>query len=228
MKKLLVLALVVFGAVASQAVTYTWNSEKNNFVDTSTGSLMYAYTDITSLKITVTYQNKLDTSTNKSAYCHDYFAIKGNESDGVNGLLKMAIKRYSTYVSGVAQVTASSPDGTTTVTEPSPHFNENRCAQNLDITTVFTFGGLNSDGVFTTLNQVHHYDYAQQEPTRETNLTGKFDFNEKVLNMIEVYDNSEVVSATIEIEGTPWVPEPGVVTLLALGVAGLALRRKVA
>jgi len=227
MKKLLVLALVVFGAVASQAVTYTWNSEKNNFVDTSTGSLMYAYTDITSLKITVTYQNKLDTTNNKSAYCHDYFAIKGNESDGVNGLLKMAIKRYSTYVSGVAQVTASSPDGTTTVTEPSPHFNENRCSKDLDITTVFTFGGL-TDGVFTTLNQVHHYDYAQQEETRETNLTGKFDFNEKVLNMIEVYDNANVSVATIEIEGTAILPEPGVVTLLALGVAGLALRRKVA
>lgn len=223
MKKLLVLALAVFGAVASQAVTYTWNSDAKAFVDESNAKL-YAYSGITSLKITVTYAN----TAASSAYLHSYFAITGNESDGKNGILKLTAVKYVS--SGIASLVVSTPTGEGTVAENGKngesHYNATRNAQNKDITTTFTFDGLNDDGVFTKLALSHAF--TGQTRAETSSLTGQFDYNEKVLNWLEVYDGASVSVATIEIEGTPWVPEPGVVTLLALGVAGLALRRKVA
>jgi len=220
MKKVLALAVVAFGAVAAQAVTYTWNSQNKNFADGS-GNVLYAYSDITSLKITVTYQN---TKTNVgTAYRHDYFAITGNASDG-NGMLKMTIARYDNTNNGMSQLVVSSTDGTTTVKENVQTFTSDLCGQNLNITTVFTFGGL-KDGVFKKVTQEHTFSSGAIETST---VQGTFDFNEKVLNTIETYTGAEVVSATIDIEGTAILPEPGVLGLLALGVAGLALKRKVA
>ncbi len=221
MKKVLALAVVAFGAVAAQAVTYTWNSQNKNFADGS-GNVLYAYSDITSLKISVTYQN---TKTNVgTAYRHDYFAITGNASDG-NGMLKLSIVGYTNTNNGASQLVVSSSEGTTTVTENVPNFTSDLCGQNKDITTVFTFGGLNADGVFTKVSQQHTFSSGA---TQSSTVQGTFDFNEKVLNTIETYTGAEVVSATIDIEGTAILPEPGVLGLLALGVAGLALKRKVA
>ncbi len=220
MKKVLALAVVAFGAVAAQAVTYTWNSQNKNFADGS-GNVLYAYSDITSLKISVTYKN----TALAIGYRHDYFAITGNASDGENGMLKMTIARYENTNNGASQLVVSSSEGTTTVTENVPNFTSDLCGQNKDITTVFTFGGLNADGVFTKVSQQHTFSSGAIETST---VQGTFDFNEKVLNTIEVYTGAEVVSATIDIEGTAILPEPGVLGLLALGVAGLALKRKVA
>ena len=220
MKKVLVLAVVAFGAVAAQAVTYTWNSQNKNFVDGS-GSVLYAYSDITSLKISVTYKN----TALAIGYMHDYFAITGNASDGENGMLKLSIVRYSNTNNGMSQLEVSSSEGTTTVTENVANFTSDLCGQNLNITTVFTFSGLNNDGVFTKVTQQHTFSSGA---TASSTVQGTFDFNEKVLNTIETYTGAEVVSAKIDIEGTAILPEPGVLGLLALGVAGLALKRKVA
>ncbi len=140
-------------------------------------------------------------------------------------MLKMTIARYENTNNGMSQLEVSSTDGTTTVTENVPNFTSDLCGQNKDITTVFTFGGLNADGVFKKVSLEHTFSSGA---TQSSTVQGTFDFNEKVLNTIEVYTGAEVVSATIDIEGTAILPEPGVLGLLALGVAGLALKRKVA
>ena len=221
MKKLLVLALVVFGAVASQAVTYTWDSTSNTFKDSS-GSLLYAYSGITSLKITLDYEN----ANASSSFKHDYFAITGNATSGENGLLKLSVASSSSSSSGVAQLTISSTSGTTTLTDKNAYYNANRAAKDKVMQTTFTFGGL-TNGVFTKVTQDHLFTYIGESLTEQTTFSGQFDFNEKVLNSITVYSGARVLNASIEIEGEP-LPEPGVLALLALGVAGLALRRKVA
>lgn len=184
--------------------------------------MLYAYSDITSLKISVTYQNTK--SAVGTGYRHDYFAITGNASEG-NGMLKLSIVGYNNTNNGVSQLVVSSSDGTTTVEEKTQTFTSDLCGQNKDIKTVFTFDGLNDEGVFTKVSLNHSFSSGD---TAKTTVQGTFDFNEKVLNTIETYANAKVTAATIDIEGTAILPEPGVMALLALGVAGLALKRKVA
>ena len=212
MKKMLLFALAALAVSAAQAVTYTWNSTAGKFQD-GEGNNIVAYTNLTSLKVTVVYQNTAaDTS-----FAHTYFAIQDIATDGgsngrvTNIGMVIGSPKATMYITG---------NSTSVSLETSGHFSSARIGSNADNTITMVFSNVNANGNFGNLAMTHNFSNGQ---TESDSYSGKnFNFNGSLFETLTVFENAAITSATIEIEGTP-VPEP---TVLALGVAGVALRRR--
>jgi len=214
MKRILCIAVLMGLTTALHAVTYTWNSTDEVFKD-SNGNTLGAYKDITSLIITVNCTRSTDTIT------RTFFNLvqKNGESASTN-LLTFGVTQH-----------AGSYKAQITVTENSAvlgggHWSTARAGDGKTFQAVFTFDTRDNQGVFQKL--LANYAFTSQGGN-ESDLwsTGRnADFNGKSFDSLTASDGTEINSATIQIEGTP-VPEPGLLALLALGGAGLVLRRKV-
>ncbi len=205
MKRILCIAILMGLTTALHAGAYTWDSGSGSFKngDTTLG----AYTDISKLVIFVLCDRSSDT------FNTNYFAI--TQKDGTN-LFKFGVS------SGKAQVTVAD----STLSDGAGHWSSKRAGAGTYFSTTFTFSDLNADGAFQKLVALYTFEYdgkfAQDIWSTDINA----DFNGKSFDQLTAFDGTTITSASIEIEGTP-VPEPGLLALLALGGAGLVLRRKV-
>lgn len=210
MKRILCAIALVGLAGALQAVTYTWNTSSNAFEDKS-GNKLGAYSTISSLTITIQSQGT------RSDVAHAFFALRQVGTDGATtDLVGLSVEQVPDSTSYRSVYTVNGKTYTSKITnywggEPDKD----------SVRTQFIFSDA-QDGVFTTVeastcNAGGVYD--------DTFSNETFDFRGKSFGVVTMFDETSLVSASIEIEGTP-VPEPGVVALLALGAGALALRRR--
>ncbi len=209
--KRIVCTIALMGlAGALQAVTYSWNATSKAFVD-GDGNKLGAYASITSLAFAIQSQGTRDD------VAHAFFAIQQVGTDGTTtdlvGLRVEQVPGTSTYRS---VYTINGKTYTSKLTnfwggEPDKD----------RVLTRFVFSDA-QDGIFTTVEASTQNGSGGYGDTFSNET---FDFRGKSFDLVTMFDETNLISAQITIEGTP-LPEPGVVALLALGVGAVALRRR--
>ena len=220
MKRILCVAVLMGLTNALHAVTYTWNKTENVF-RTEEGTKIGAYTGLTRLVISVTYAGTT------SDIHHQYFAFQQKKANGsTTDLLRMKVFQQGDLDAHRANYIVESKSLT-----GDAIWSEARAGSSgAQITTVFTFVG-EGNGVFSALRVAHTFKNPGELVTlydsASSPLSWSFDSNGKSFDQLVALDGTEILAASIEVDDTPLVPEPGLLALLALGGAGLVLRRKV-
>ncbi len=213
MKRILCIAVLMGLTTALHAVTYTWDSASGSFKNGD--ETLGKYKDITSLIITVNCTRSTDTITKTF-----FNLVQKNGEASTTNLLTFGVAKDSNVYK--AQIT---------VTENSAflgggHWSSARAGENKTFTTVFTFDSRDGQGVFQKLLASYNYTTQGSSESDLWSNNRNADFNGKSFDSLMASDGTTINYASIQIEGTP-VPEPGLLALLALGGAGLVLRRKV-
>ncbi len=212
MKRILCVAVLLGLTTALHAGQYTWRPEEPSFKN-SDGELLGAYTQITKLDVYIHLPRAWIQNANA------FVSFRQDNGDGTSSNI-FTIGKSSTNAGKMLYTVGNAApfEGKDLLTQEGLTF---------DGGFVIRLSFSNAqDNVFHGLTVT--YDFEGNPILTDKWTSGKrFDFNGKSFDLLEQTNWSDVYSATINIEGVP-APEPGVVTLLALGVAGLALRRKVA
>ena len=210
MKRIVCTIALIGLAGALQAVTYSWNAASKAFED-GDGNKLGAYASITSLAFAIQSQGTRDD------VAHAFFAIQQRGTDGTTtDLVGLSVEQ----VSGTSTYRSVYTINGKTYTSKLTNFWGGEPDKD-QFYTWFDFSGA-QDGVFTSATATTSNGGGMYDDT----FTGEtFDFRGKSFDLVTMFDETNLISAQITIEGTP-LPEPGVVALLALGVGALALRRR--
>ena len=210
MKRIVCTIALIGLAGALQAVTYSWNAASKAFED-GDGNKLGAYASITSLAFAIQSQGTRDD------VAHTFFAI---QQSGTNGTTTDLVGLRVEQVSGTSTYRSVYTINGKTYTSKLTNFWGGEPDKD-QFYTWFDFSGA-QDGVFTSATATTSNGGGMYDDT----FTGEtFDFRGKSFDLVTMFDETNLISAQITIEGTP-LPEPGVVALLALGVGALALRRR--
>ncbi len=213
MKRILCVAVLLGLTTALHAGRYDWKRDTGSFQNAE-GETLGAYTDITGLTISVIFHPGTE-----SSQAHSILAFRQKNANGsTTDIITVRVEKDDSgkFRSGYT-VNGKS------YTSQYDSFWGNTATKDGNITMYFLFEDFD-DGVFTTMRpqMVIGGLIGIDAINNET-----FDLNGKSFDLLVGLDGATINSASIIIDGTP-APEPGVLALLALGVAGLALRRKVA
>ena len=219
MKRILCVAALAGLTTALHAVTYEWNSAAGAFKTQDGKGTLTSYNvaaaqnpRFTKLEFSFMYQIASSDVTKTS------FGIQQTGEGGVKSdFVRMNVE--STASAGTNRATYIINGATYT---GSDGWTAERAQKDMWVSSVFTFSDL-EDGVFKTMKVQNGFFTSPLPVAYVDTFTGSFDFRGTS------FDYFDYASLTVAVPMTVgFVPEPGVVTLLALGVAGLALRRKVA
>ncbi len=218
MKRILCVAALAGLTTALHAVTYAWNDKTNAF-ETQKGETIPSYDEIaeahpkmTALQFSFWY-TVASTDVTKPTY-----AIQQNVADGAKtDLIRLNVENNGSTGGNRASYTVNGQ-----TLKGSDGWTEARAGNDKWVQTTFAFSDI-ENGVFKSLKVTHAFLSPYPPESLEDNFTGSFDFSGKTFDYFDYASLTVTVPMTVEI-----VPEPGVMALLALGVAGLALRRKVA
>ncbi|MGN0890583.1 MAG: PEP-CTERM sorting domain-containing protein [Candidatus Spyradenecus sp.] len=216
MKKMLLATLLATLAGLSQAMTVSWNSSSGTFngFSLSDGTAVVADGSKGNFVLTM------------SIACSTYLAntdyVKLATPDGQGGGLTLA------FSTSTAKLTVGASDGTSQTLTSGGDFSSSR-VQNM--TLAFIFSNYNADaGTYTVQlgaptawdsNKAQVIDGYYATATANNVKVGTDPISWTTLTLDT---NAAVSSMTLSGEGV--VPEPTVLALLALGVAGVALRRR--
>ena len=210
MKRILCVAVLMGLTTALHAGQYMWRLDDPSFKNSS-GELLGAYTQITKLDVYIHLPRAWIKDTNA------FLSFRQDNGDGT-----------SSNIFTIGRSTTNAGKMLYTVGNATPFEGKDLLTQvsNWDGGFVIRLSFSNAqDYIFHGLTAT--YDFEGDPILTDKWTSGKdFDFNGKSFDLLKDYEDA-IYGAIITIEGKP-TPEPGVVTLLALGVAGLALRRKVA